>query len=194
MYTDNLIPVENVLVRPEIMETHFSCDLEKCKGACCTIESEFGAPLLDEEIPVIKEILEEVFPYLPEEHVKLIKKNGFFYNHDGELMTRSINKMECVFVYYENAVAKCAMEKAYFEDKITFRKPISCHLFPIRITKFGGDVLRYEKFSECSPALDKGKKENIKIAEFCKESLVRLYGKKWYSKLKEIIGVNNVKS
>src|ERR1035438_6896403 len=84
MYTDNLIPVENILVRPEIMETHFSCDLEKCKGACCTIESEFGAPLLDEEIPVIKEILEDVFPYLPEEHVNLIKKDGFFHNKDGE--------------------------------------------------------------------------------------------------------------
>jgi hypothetical protein len=185
MYTDNLIPVENVLVRPEIMETHFSCDLEKCKGACCTIESEFGAPLLDEEIPVIEEILEDVYPYLPQEHVNLIKKNGFSHNHDGELMTRSINKMECVFVYYDNAVAKCAIEKAFFEDKITFRKPISCHLFPIRITKFGGDVLRYEKFTECSPALDKGKKENIKIADFCKDSLVRFYGHKWYSSLME---------
>jgi hypothetical protein len=185
MYTDNLIPVENILVRPEIMETHFSCDLEKCKGACCTIESEFGAPLLDEEIPIIKEILEDVFPYLPEEHVNLIKKNGFFHNKVGESMTRSINRMECVFVYFDNGVAKCSIEKAFLEGKISFRKPISCHLFPIRVTKFGGDVLRYEKFNECSPALDKGRKENIKIVEFCEDSLVRFYGKKWYSSLME---------
>jgi hypothetical protein len=185
MYTDNLIPVENVLVRPEIMETHFSCDLEKCKGACCTIESEFGAPLLDEEIPVIEEILEEVFPYLLGEHVNSIKKDGFYHKHDGEPMTRSINKKECVFVYFDNAVAKCAIERAFFEGKVSFRKPVSCHLFPIRITKFGGDLLRYEKFSECTPALDKGKKENIKIADFCKDSLERTYGKKWYSSLME---------
>jgi hypothetical protein len=183
MFTNNFIPVENVLVRPEIMETHFSCDLEKCKGACCTIESEFGAPLLEEEIPVINEILEETYPYLPEEHVNLIKKNGFFYNKEGELMTRSINKKECVFVYFENEVAKCSIEKAFIDGKISFRKPVSCHLFPIRVTKFGGDVLRYEKFSECSPALEKGKKDNVKIVEFCKDSLIRSYGNKWYSSL-----------
>ncbi|MDR3666642.1 MAG: DUF3109 family protein [Ignavibacteriaceae bacterium] len=183
MFTNNFIPIENVMVRPEIMETHFSCDLEKCKGACCTVESEYGAPLLDEEIPVINEILEEVYPYLPEEHVKMIKENGFSYKIEGETMTRSMNKKECVFVNYENTVAKCSIEKAYFDGKIKFRKPISCHLFPIRVTKFGGDVLRYEKFNECAPALEKGKKENVKIAEFCKDSLVRAYGNKWYKTL-----------
>ena len=154
MYVNNFIPVENVLVRPEIMDTHFSCDIEKCKGACCTIESEFGAPLLDEEIPIIKEILENVFPYLPGEQVNLIKKDGFYHNNNGDLMTNSINKKECVFVYFENAVAKCAIEKSFLTGKISFRKPVSCHLFPIRVTKFGGDILRYEKFSECSPALE----------------------------------------
>jgi hypothetical protein len=189
MSVNNFIPVENVLVRPEIMETHFSCDLQKCKGACCTIESEFGAPLLNEEIPLINEILEFVFPYLPGEHVNFIKKEGFFNNNDGELMTNSINKKECVFVYFENAVAKCSIEKAFFEGKTAFQKPVSCHLFPIRITKFGGDILRYEKFSECSPAIDKGKKENIKIVEFCKLSLVRNYGEKWYSSLMENKGL-----
>jgi hypothetical protein len=177
------MPVENVLIRPEIMETHFSCDLEKCKGACCTIESEFGAPLLDEEIPVINEILDEIFPYLPEKNVKIIKKEGFFLIHGGESMTRSVNKKECVFVYFENSIAKCSIEKAYFGGRFSFRKPVSCHLFPIRINKFGGDVLRYEKFNECSPALEKGKKENIKIVEFCKDSLIRYYGKKWYLSL-----------
>ena len=185
MCANNFIPVENVLVRPEIMETHFSCDVEICKGACCTIESDFGAPLLDEEIPIIKEILEDVFPYLPGENINLIKKNGFFNDKEGESMTMSINRKECVFVYFENAVAKCSIEKAFIDGRISFRKPVSCHLFPIRVTKFGGDVLRYEKFNECSPALDKGKKENIKIAEFCKESLVRSYGNKWYTSLME---------
>jgi len=188
MSANNFIPVENVLVRPEIIETHFSCNIEKCKGACCTIESEFGAPLLDEEIPVIEEILEYIFPYLPVEHINLIKKIGFFHKIDNDMMTRSLNKRECIFVYFENAVAKCAIERAFLDGSISFRKPISCHLFPIRVTKFGGDVLRYEKFNECSPALENGIKENVTIAEFCKDSLERSYGKKWYSTLMESKG------
>jgi hypothetical protein len=185
MYENNFISIENVLVRPEITGTCFSCDLEKCKGACCTLESEFGAPLLEEEIPVIEEILPEVIPHLPGEHSAEIRKKGFYMNIEGELMTRSINKRECVFVYYDNAIAKCGIEKAFFEGKIGFRKPVSCHLFPIRVSKFGGDVLKYEKFSQCAPALVKGEQEKITIVEFCKDSLIRLYGNSWYSSLME---------
>jgi hypothetical protein len=188
MYENNYFSIENVLVRPEIMKTCFSCDLEKCKGACCTLESEFGAPLLDEEIPVMEEILSEVLPYLPGEHADEIKKKDFYMNVEGELMTRSINKRECVFVYYENSVAKCGIEKAFFDGKIDFRKPVSCHLFPIRVSKFGGDVLKYEKFTQCAPALIKGDQEKITIAEFCKDSLKRLYGNNWYSSLMESDG------
>jgi len=188
MYENNFISVENILIRPEIMETCFSCDLEKCKGACCTLESEFGAPLLEEEIQIIKDILPEVFPYLPGEHVTEINKKDFYMQIDGELMTRSINKRECVFVYYENSIAKCGIEKAFFDGKIKFRKPISCHLFPIRVSKFGGDVLKYEKFSQCAPALLKGEKEKLTIAEFCKDSLIRLYGTNWYSSLMQSDG------
>ncbi|MDR3611797.1 MAG: DUF3109 family protein [Ignavibacteriaceae bacterium] len=188
MLPNNFIPIENVLVRPEIMDTNFSCDLEKCKGACCTIESEFGAPLLDEEIPIMEELLDIVFPYLPGENVALIKKHGFYNRKEGDAMTMSINKRECVFVYYDNAVAKCSIEKSFQDGKTSFRKPVSCHLFPIRVTKFGGDVLRYEKFNECTPALVKGKIENTKIVEFCKDSLIRSYGNKWYSSLMETKG------
>jgi hypothetical protein len=188
MYENNFISIENILVRPEIMNTCFSCDLGKCKGACCTLESEFGAPLLEEEIPVIENILPDVLPYLPGEHATEIKKKGFFMNIAGDLMTRSINKRECVFVYYEESIAKCGIEKAYFDGKVDFRKPVSCHLFPIRVSKFGGDVLKYENFTQCAPALLKGEKEKITIAEFCKESLIRLYGNTWYSSLMESDG------
>ncbi len=188
MYENNFISVENILVRPEIMETCFSCDLEKCKGACCTLESEFGAPLLEEEIQIIEDILPEVLPYLPAEHAAEINKKGFHMNVDGELMTRSINKRECVFVYYDNSVAKCGIEKAFYEGKVDFRKPVSCHLFPIRVSKFGGDVLKYEKFTQCAPALLKGENEKKTIAEFCKDSLIRLYGSSWYSSLMESVG------
>lgn len=187
MFFNNIVPVEDVEVRKEVVKTRFSCDLEKCKGACCTFESEYGAPLHEEEVKIIGEILYKVMPYLPDEHKKIIENEGFYKYWNKELMTNSLDNKACVFVFYENGIAKCGIEKAYFDGKTDFRKPISCHLFPIRITKFGADVLRYEKFSECGPALEKGEKENITIAEFCGEALERKYGRKWYSALKEKI-------
>ena len=187
MFVSNFIRIEDILVRPEIAETKFACDLEKCKGACCTLESEYGAPLLEEEIKKIAEVLTSAEKYLPNQNIKIIEADGFFEKKDGEFLTRSIENKDCIFVYYDNGIAKCSIEKAYFEEGTDFRKPISCHMFPIRVTKFGGDILRYEKFSGCSPALDKGKANNIKLVDFCKDSLIRLYGKKWFSILKETI-------
>jgi len=194
MYANNIIRVEDVLIRTEITEKNFACDLEKCKGACCTLESEYGAPLLEEEVEKIDKILNIISEYIPENHKEKIRKDGFYEVKDGELMTNSVDKKACVFVYYENDIAKCGIERAFLDGKIDFRKPISCHLFPIRVSKFGGDVLRYEKFSQCSPALEKGDKQNIKLVNFCENSLKRLYGNKWYSTLKEIIGKRDVNS
>jgi hypothetical protein len=188
MFVSNIIPVEDILVRPEVFNVNFDCDLEKCKGACCTLESEYGAPLLEEEVDKIKRILNVIKEYLPKIHVDEIEENGFYEVKSGEFLTRSINNRDCVFVYYKSNIAQCGIEKAFLDGKVNFRKPISCHLFPIRISKFGGPVLRYEKFSECKPALEKGEKNKSTLVDFCRESLIRLYGNKWYSKLKEIIG------
>jgi hypothetical protein len=180
---NRIVNINEVLVRREILEIPFSCDLKKCKGACCTLESELGAPVNKEEIDEIKKILPVVKEYISQTQIDEIEENGFYEIRENELLLKSINHRDCVFVYYENSVAKCAIEKAYFNGKINFRKPISCHLFPIRISDFGGDVLRYEKFSECAPALENGKEKNVTIAEFCKESLTRLYGEEWYNNL-----------
>ncbi len=192
MFRNNFVSVDEVLVNKEIIDTKFSCELEKCKGACCTLESDFGAPLLQEEIEEIEKILPVVKNYLPQKHQEFIEKVGFYEIKDGELLARSINRKECVFVYYDGDIALCGIEKAYRDRKINFIKPISCHLFPIRISKFGGDVLRYERFSECKPALEKGMYENISIFDFCKDSLRRIYGSKWYSSIKDKIN-NNVR-
>jgi hypothetical protein len=194
MSVNNFIPVEDVLIRTEIAELSFACDLKKCKGACCTVESEYGAPLLEEEIAQIEGILDIVIEYLPKKHRQEIEDNGFYESKNDELLTASIDNKACVFVFFEKGIAKCSIEKAFFDGKINFRKPISCHLFPIRVSKFGGEILRYEKFKECAPALENGAKNNIKLVDFCKDSLERLHGKKWYSKLKETIGIKNVKS
>ncbi len=194
MFLNNMVTVEEVLVSKEIEDSHFACDLNKCKGACCTLESNFGAPLLEEEIGQIDEILPVVKKYLPGEHVKEIEKNGFYERNDGELMTKSVGKKACVFVFYENGIARCGIEKAYFNNEINFRKPLSCHLFPIRISKFGGDVLRYEKFNECQPAVINGMEKEIKLVDFCGDALQRAFGREWFSKLKDLFGSENVNS
>jgi len=181
------LEIENVYVNREIVDTNFTCDLSKCKGACCTMESDYGAPITKAEIEEIDRILPVVIKYLPKEHTAIIEKDGFWLEKQGELMTRSLNNRACVFVIWDGDIAKCGIERAYHDGKIDFIKPVSCHLFPIRISKFGGDVLRFEKYSECQPALEKGNKTLIKILDFCRESLERMYGKKWFAKTKESV-------
>lgn len=189
MNSDKIFAVNNVLVRKEILEIPFHCDLKKCKGACCTLESELGAPILKEEIEEIEKIIPFVKKYLDQTKIDSIEEKGFYEIKQNELMIKSIDNKDCVFSFRENGIAKCAIERAYFNKEISFRKPISCHLFPIRISNFGGDILRYEKFSECEPALEKGKQENVTIAEFCKDSLIRLYGETWYNQLMNNSGI-----
>lgn len=188
MYRNDHIVVKNVFLRQELIDTKFACDLLRCKGACCTLDSEYGAPLLDDEISQIQDSIDAVKQYLSEDQIEKIESEGFFENKNRELQLKSINNKECVFAFYDNDIAKCSFEKAFNDGKIEFRKPISCHLFPIRISKFGGDILRYEQFSECKPAIEKGNKEKINLIDFCKDALIRHYGKKWFSILKELIG------
>lgn len=182
-----LINIGNKIVDRDIVSKHFACDLEKCKGACCTMKSDYGAPLQVMEIAEIGRNLDSILEFLPEINQREIRENDFWEEHDGMVMTRSINHRDCVFVYYENGIAKCGIEKAYFNKRSDFRKPISCFLFPIRVGSFGGDVLKYEEYSECKPALELGKRKNITIAEFCKDSLTTAFGKEWYRKLKSYL-------
>lgn len=178
-----MILIDNILVSKEILTTKFSCNLNECKGACCTFPGEFGAPVLKEEVPTIEKSLDVVFEYLPERSINIIKKQGFVEGENDDLSIVCIDKRDCVFVYYEGDIAKCAIEKAYLDGKIKFRKPISCHLFPIRVSYFGGEYLYYNEFPECKSALEHGKKENKYIFETVKEALIRAYGKDWYDKL-----------
>ena len=188
MPSDKIFAINDVLVRDEIVEIPFSCDLKKCKGACCTLESELGAPVNKSEIEEIDKILPIIKSYLTQTNIEEIGERGFYETKDGEMMITSVNNRDCVFSFWDNGIAKCSIDREYFDGNVKFRKPISCHLFPIRVSDFSGDVLRYEKFSECAPALEKGKEENITIVEFCKDSLIRLYGEEWYNKLMNYSG------
>lgn len=183
----DFVNIDGIIVTSEIADCNFTCDLSKCKGACCTMESPSGAPITEKEIEEISKALPVIIDYLPKEHVKEIEKKSFWVQQYDGLVTRSMNNKECVFVYYDGDIAKCGIEKACRDGKINFLKPISCHLFPIRISSFGGPVLRYEKYKECEPAGTKGMQTKIKIIDFCKDSLIREFGEEWFNKTKKAL-------
>lgn len=188
-----MILINDVLVEEEIASTHFSCDLKKCKGACCTFPGEFGAPVADHEVELIEQSLDAAKGYLSERSIKYIEEHGYVKGDKGSYNTVCIEDKDCVFVYWEDDIAFCALEKAYREGESDFMKPLSCHLFPVRVGKFGGESLYYEKISECKPALKKGKKENLKIHDTVKAALIRAYGEEWFEEYLEKINNLNKK-
>lgn len=172
--------IDNILVDESISDKHFLCDLSKCKGACCTIKGITGAPLLDEELEILKDIFDLVKYYLSDKSLEYIEDFGLWQGEKGDYSTQTINKHDCVFVFYRDNIAYCAIEQAYRDKKINYKKPLSCHLFPVRVGAFGGKALYYEKMSVCSPALHNGKEKNTKIYEMTEEALIRALGQEWY--------------
>lgn len=175
-----MILINEILVDEKISETHFSCDLTICKGACCTFPGEYGAPVLYDEIELIKASLPVAIEYLSQKSINAIEKEGMITEINGHYFTSCIDKKDCVFVYYDGDIALCSLEKAYLDGKSQFRKPVSCHLFPIRVANFGGEYIYYEKIDECSPAIESGRKKNLKIFDSVKDALIRAFGEEWY--------------
>jgi hypothetical protein len=168
-------------IEDDIAYERFACSLSDCKGACCTMAGGRGAPLLDDEVEMLNSALPSARLYLSEEHLAFIEKEGIIEGTPGMYATVCIDRRDCVFVYYENEIAKCSIERAWIEGKVEFRKPISCHLFPLRIGRINGERIRYESIEECLPAREAGVNENIYLHDFIKEALVRQYGDIWYA-------------
>lgn len=181
-----MIIIDDILVSDQLCDVCFACNLKKCKGACC-VEGDAGAPLEDIEIGEIEDALDEIKPFMTEAGRNVVEINGVFdYDAEGNYVTPLVNDRECAFVYFDDGVAHCAIEKAYFEKLIRFRKPVSCHLYPIRIVKRDNfEALNYHKWDICGAALINGKREKIPVYEFEKEALIRKYGLAWYNKLKK---------
>lgn len=179
-----MIVVDNVIVSEDIAFVNFCCDLKACHGDCC-VEGDEGAPLLEDEIGEMEDILEEVQPYMTEAGKKVVDKSGVFdYGADGSYVTPLVNDRECAFVYFEDGISFCAIEKAYLEGKVDFRKPVSCHLYPIRITEYKDyDAANYHRWPVCDAALVLGKKKGVPLYKMLKEPLIRRYGEAWYNKL-----------
>ena len=181
-----MIQVEDKIISLDVFEKHFVCDLNACKGACC-VEGDSGAPLLKEEEKILDEIYEKVKPYMRKEGITEIENQGVaVYDSDGDLTTTLVNNCECAFGTFENGITKCSIEKAYLDDKIDFKKPISCHLFPIRIKEYRDfDAVNYEEIKICKPAYECGSKLEVPVYAFLKEPLIRKYGEAWYKELLE---------
>lgn len=175
--------MEKFIIDDRIFSVKFSCDLERCKGACCTLKGAGGAPILNEEVSIIKSNAEKVKKYLHKVNMNKLDEEGFLDGSSGEYSIKSINDEDCIFSFIENGIARCSFERAYLNNEINFRKPLSCHLFPVRIKGKHRNQIRYEEISECRAALLKGAKEDITIFEFCRESIIRQYGEDFYNDL-----------
>ncbi|WP_258101809.1 DUF3109 family protein [Marinoscillum pacificum] len=180
-----MIQLENTLVSSEIKERFFVCNLDKCKGACC-VEGDLGAPLEKDELPMLEEVVDVVKPYLSKEAVEALEKHGpYLLDEEGDFSTTTIDNKECAFAYYDDQkILKCGIEQAWKDGKTEFQKPISCHLYPIRVAKLHEFLaLNYDRWDICSPACDLGAELAVPVYKFLEGALVRRFGQSWYDKL-----------
>lgn len=180
-----MILIDNTCISDDVADQFFVCNIEKCKGACC-VEGDSGAPLELEELAVLEAIYPAVEPYLSEDGKKAIAEQGKHTKDlDGDYVTPIIDGRECAYAYYDQkSVLKCGIEAAYLDGKISFKKPISCHLYPIRVTKYEHyHALNYDRWSICSPACSLGQELGVPVYKFLQEPLIRAYGAGWYQEL-----------
>lgn len=180
-----LVEIDDKVVSTQIFERKFVCDLNACKGACC-VQGDSGAPLTLEEVSIMEDQLEHYLPYMRPEGIAEVEKNGVFYiDTDNEPVTALINGGECAFVYFDgDGSAKCSVEKAYLEKKTDFKKPISCHLYPIRVKRFETlTALNYSEWHICEPACACGEKLDVPVFRFLKEPLIRAFGETFFKEL-----------
>lgn len=183
-----MIAIDKTLISEDVLDKKFVCDLNACKGECC-IAGDSGAPLEKDELEILESVLEKVKPYMVKKGINAIEKHGsYVIDSDGDYTTTLVSEGgECAFVFFdENKIAKCSIEQAFNDGKINWKKPISCHLYPIRITKHKGyDAVNYSKWDICSPACEFGKKLDVPVYKFLKEPLIRKYGKEWFKQLEQ---------
>ena len=187
-----MLVLGNTYISDDIREKFFVCNLEKCKGACC-VEGDVGAPLDEAETTILDEIYEEVAPFLSAAGREVITAQGTFtQDEEGDFVTPTIGKRECAYaIYDEKNILKCGIEQAWLAGKTTFRKPVSCHLYPIRITKYEAfDALNYHQWHICSPACQLGESLGVPVYKFLKDALTRKYGQDWYANLEKLIEQN----
>ncbi len=180
-----MILIDDTCISDDVKEKFFVCNLDKCKGACC-VEGDLGAPLEDSELTVLDDLYDKIKPFLSEAGIQAIEKQGkYIVDFEGDYSTTTINDRECAYAIYDTkGILKCGIEAAFNTGVIDFQKPISCHLYPIRITKYENyHALNYDQWSICSPACDLGEQLSVPVYKFLKTPLIRAYGDDWYKQL-----------
>lgn len=180
-----LVEIGDKVVSTQIFERKFVCDLNACKGACC-IEGDAGAPLTFEEVSVLEDDLEAIKPYMREEGTRVVDEQGVFYmDQDNEPVTSLVNGAECAFVYFDDeGITKCSIEQAHKDGKTNFKKPVSCHLYPIRVKQFNDfKALNYDTWSICSDACTLGEKLGVPVYIFLKEPIIRAFSEDFFIEL-----------
>lgn len=180
-----MLQIKDTLVSLDLLERYFCCDLPKCLGECC-IEGDAGAPVTEEEVKKIEEILPEIIGDLLPAAVKEIEENGVAYiDVEGDLVTSLVNGGQCVFTTFgPDGMCQCAIEKAYREGRIGFMKPISCFLYPVRVKQYPSfTAVNFHRWKICKCAEILGRKEGLRAYEFLREPLIARFGKEWYDEL-----------
>ncbi len=183
-----MFQIGKTIVSEEILENDFVCNLNACKGACC-VGGEYGAPLDESETEILVEIYTKVKPFLRPEGIKAIEEQGAFVKgEDGEWETPLVDNSECAYVVFSSdRIAKCGLEEAYLAGATKWKKPVSCHLYPVRTREYSEfTAVNYHKWEICDPACALGKELKVPIYTFVKEALIRKFGKKWYAELEEV--------
>jgi hypothetical protein len=182
-----MIEIGNTLLSRDLFKKEFVCNLSACKGACC-VEGNAGAPVEPEEAKILEEIFPMVAPYLSDEAQSAIKTQGTSVQGHGELETPLLNGKECAYtVFGDDGSAHCGIEMAYLDGKVAWKKPISCHLYPIRIVKYRAfEALNYDRWTICSDACLLGEELKVPVFRFLKEPLIRKYGSSFYDELEMI--------
>lgn len=183
-----MIAIDNVLVSDQIVKEQFVCDLSSCKGACC-VDGDAGAPLNKNELQCIDDVFDKVLPYLNEESkMELDRQGRYVYDKEFGWVTPTINSKICVYgIIDKSGIVKCGIEQAYLDGKVKWKKPISCHLFPVIVTKSKDGVTEFANYEpredNCKAACALGKKLKVPVYQFLKEPLVRKFGQSFYEAL-----------
>ncbi len=175
------------IVSEDIIEKEFVCNLSACKGKCC-IDGEAGAPLEEEELKLLLANYPKIKPFLREDGIAAIEDQGLFIMTEGEYETPLITNKDCAYVIFdEKNIAKCGIEEAYNQGVSECKKPISCHLYPVRIMNYSEfSAVNYHKWQICDEACVLGKELRVPVYKFVKDALVRKFGKDWYEELEKV--------
>ncbi len=177
-----MIPIDDKIVSDDLLEVQFACNLDACKGGCCTAPGG-GAPLGEEETGILDDIFEIVEPLLPEQNRALLQKTRYELFENG-FKTPLMPDDSCAFAIMENGTAKCSIEKAYEQGLTDFQKPVSCHLYPVRVKTYDDfTAVNYDRWEICQPACTLGSQLGVPVFRFAKDGLMRKFGKGFFNQL-----------